>query len=201
MLKFEEQSLKHELDQMPPRLRTAFAASCAQRLVGVYRTFLAKRGQADRANLCDDAINYVWTHILAPPETTTTSRLLAEVMSLIPDQDAPGWTPLTAYSEDALSALAYCLRTLQSADVQDAAWAARRVYEALDYFVNIRDDISPNEPGAEMRVLSDSVVQAELERQARDIADLNAAGDFLSRELLDRLRQRSVAQQAITIAS
>lgn len=28
MLKFEEQSLKHELDQMPPRLRTAFAASC-----------------------------------------------------------------------------------------------------------------------------------------------------------------------------
>ncbi|MEX0677019.1 MAG: DUF416 family protein [Pirellulales bacterium] len=200
MLKFQEQVLKHDLDRLPPRSRVAFAASCAQRLADVYHRFLANSGRNDRSAACDAALDYAWTHILTSPEVATTDRLLAEVMALIPDQDAPGWTPLTAYAEDALSALAYCLQCLQSADAQEAAWAARRVYEALDYFVTSRDNISPSEPGAEMRVLGDSVIQAELERQARDIADLSSAGDSLLRELLDNLRQRSAAEQAITIA-
>lgn len=81
-------------------------------------------------------------------------------MALIPDQDAPGWTPLTAYGEDGLSVLAYCVSCLQSEEAQDAAWAARRVYEALDYFVTNRDEFSPNDSAADTRVLSDSVVQA-----------------------------------------
>jgi hypothetical protein len=153
-----------------------------------------------RADYCDDALNYVWIHILTTPETSTTDRLLADVMALIPDQDAPGWTPLTAYGEDALSALAYSLRCLQSGDAQEAAWAAGRAYEALDYFVTIRDDISPNELGAAARVLSDPLIQAELERQALDIADLRSTGESLSQELLATLRQRSVAEQALTIA-
>jgi len=199
MLKFEELSLKRELDRLPPRFRVAFAASCAQRLSSIYRSFLVQRGQTDRADHCDDALNYVWIHILTTPEMSTTDRLLAEVMALIPDQDAPGWTPLTAYGEDALSALAYCLRCLQSGNAQEAAWAAGRAYEALDYFVTIRDDISPNELGAEARVLSDPLIQAELERQALDIADLRSTGESLSQELLATLRQRSVAEQALTI--
>ena len=120
--------------------------------------------------------------------------------AFLPDQDAPGWTPLTAYAEDALSALAYCLQCLRSPDAQEAAWAARRVYEALDYFVTTRDNISPDEPGGDVRVLGDSVIQAELERQARDITDLSRAGDSLPQELLDNLRQRSLVEQAISIA-
>ena len=138
-------------------------------------------------------------HILTSPKEVTTDRLLAQVIGLIPDQDAPGWTPLTAYAEDALSALAYSLQCLRSADAQEAVWAARRVYEALDYFVTTRDNISPDEPGGEQRVIGDSGIQAELQRQARDISDLMVAGDSLSQELLDNLRRRSVANQAISV--
>ena len=201
MFKFENQLLKHELDRLPPPSRVAFAACCAQRLASIYQSFVASGAQADRTNLFDDALNYVWTHILITPEKSTTGRLLADVMAWIPDEDAPGWTPLTPYAEDALSAVAYCLRCLQSGNAQEAVWAAQCLYDALDTFLTNRDDISPSEPGAEARILGDPVTQAELERQARDLADLRSAGDSLSRGLLDHLRQRSVAEQAIVMAS
>jgi hypothetical protein len=71
------------------------------------------------------------------------------------------------------------------------------VYEALDYFVTMRDNVSPDEPERETRILGDSIVQTELRRQARDIVDLTAAGTALSQPLLDRLRQRSTAEQAL----
>ncbi|HEV3138670.1 MAG TPA: DUF416 family protein [Pirellulales bacterium] len=200
MLTFNERALKQQLDRLPRASRVAFAATCAQRLAGVCNRFVGTGGRADRANLFDDALNYVWTYILTTPEEATTGRLLADVMAMIPDQDAPGWTPLTAYGEDALSALAYSLRCLQSGDSQEAAWSARCIYEGLDYFVTLRDNVPPNEPGADVRVLSDPLIQAELERQARDIAELSSAGDSLSRELLDGLRQRSLAEQAIATA-
>jgi uncharacterized protein YjaG (DUF416 family) len=200
MLTFQEKALKQGLDRLPPRSRVAFAASCAQRLASVYHRYAAQSGQADRGDLFDDALAYVWTHLWTTPNKPTIDRLLADVMALIPDEDAPGWTPMTPCAEDATSALAYCLRCLQSGDAQEATWAAGRVYEALDHFVTSRDDISPSEPGGEARILGDSVIQTELERQARDIAELRSVGDSQSRTLFDNLRQRSVVEQAIAVA-
>ncbi len=199
MLKFDEQGLRHDLDRLPPRSRLAFAASCAERMVEVYRRFLAQRGQPDRAGDCDHALQYVWSHILRPSEGGTAERLLADIMALIPDQDALGWTPLTAYGEDALSALAYCVSCLKTGDAQDAVWAARRVYEALDSFVTNRDNVAPSEPGAETRILGDPMIQAELKRQARDLDDLGRLGDTLSARFLDDLRQRSAREPAMLI--
>ncbi len=197
MLEFQEHVLKQQLDRLPPRSRVAFAACCAQRMMDVCHRFLACSRQNDRTGTCDAALDHVWTHILDASEMTVTERLLTKIIALIPDQDAPGWTPLTAYAEDGLSALAYCLRCVRSADSQDATWAARRVYEALDCLVTNSDNSSPDGPTDEARVVSEPLIQAELERQVRDLADLSAAGDSLSQQLLDRLRKRSAQEQAI----
>jgi hypothetical protein len=71
------------------------------------------------------------------------------------------------------------------------------VYEALDYFVSIKLNVSPDDPDGEMAVLRDSAIQAELERQVRDITDLSEAGDLLSHEAVAKLRQRSTTEQAL----
>ena len=178
MLTFQEQTLVHDLSRLPPSARVAFAAACAQRLANVYQTFL---GQDDRADKCNDAIEYASAHILTDSDEAITEQLITGVMALIPDQDAPGWTPLTAYAEDALSSLAYCLQCLKTSDPQFAVWAARRVYEALDFFVTTRDHISPDNTADERRILGDSFVQAELARQTRDLSDLNSARVVVTR--------------------
>jgi hypothetical protein len=198
VLEFQEQLLKEELSQLPPSSRVAFAASCAQRLVSVYHEYVAQTDPPSGARL-DHALEYVWTHLLTCPNEERTQRVLADVMALIPDEETPGWTPLTPYAEDATSALAYSLRCLLSGDAQEAAWAARRVYEALDEFVVSRDDISPSDPGAEYGILRDPVIQAELERQKRDISDLRSAGKSPSPRLIECLRVRSFAEQVIVL--
>ena len=125
MLEFQEHVLKQKLDRLPARSRIAFAACCAQRTSAICHRYLSQ-SNPNRAATLDAAMGYAWDHILSASQRATTDRMLESVMSLIPDQDAPGWTPLTAYAEDALSALAYCLQCVQSGDTQEATWAARR---------------------------------------------------------------------------
>jgi hypothetical protein len=198
MLQFNEQSLKDTIHQMPRGPRVAFAASCAQRLQAVLHSFVSDTASVAQAKVFDQALDYVWLHTLAPHEPDTTRQLYAEVLALIPDEDDIEWTPTIPYVDDALSAVAYCLRCLETGEPQEAVWAARRVYEAIDHFVISRDDLVPSQPSAEAGILADPLIQAELERQARDIAELSAL-PALSEELVNRLRRRSTFEQAIPL--
>ncbi|MCG3128344.1 MAG: hypothetical protein CHACPFDD_03228 [Phycisphaerae bacterium] len=199
MRQFCEQSLKAQLETMPPGSRIAFAASCAQRLRQVYQSFVSQSAVNDRADVFDRGLACVWQNAIDSQGAELIDLTLSEVMALIPDEDAPGWTPLTAYAANALSALAYSLRCVQSGDAQEAAWAARHVYEALDHFVASRDDGLVDGLRADADTLDDPLIQRELERQARDIDELQACA-ALSRDVLDGLRGRSATEQAITAA-
>ena len=199
MLIFQEPVLREQLERLPPCSRVIFAASCAQRLAHAFYAFARQNRQDDLLKLFDNALNYAWMHVFGTPESETINQLITDVMESIPDEDAPGWTLLSPYADDALSAVVYCLRCLQSGHAQEAAWAARRVYEALDHFVRYKENVSSSDPEVEMRISSNTVIQKELQRQARDITDLHSAGHSLPQEFIDKLRRRSVAEQAITI--
>jgi len=200
MHEYREESLKEELGRFTPSARLAFAACCAQRLLSVCHTFAELTRRSEIGDLVDQALDHIWNHILSTPENQRTDQLLDDLMAAMPTEDDPERTELTAYAEDGMSSVAYCLRFMQSSDPQEAAWAARRVYETLDQCVLYRDEISPYEPGGEARVLADPMIQAELARQARDLADLKSAGDRVSPSFLEHLRQRSTSEQALVWA-
>ena len=197
-LEFQEQTLKEQLAQLPPSARAAFAASCAERLVSVCQVFARTKRQTEQATLINDAREYVWGHILVRPEAEITDQLLNDLMEIIPTDEEPEWTDLTAYAQDGLSALAYCLRCLQAnCDPQEAAWAARHLYEAVDQYAIDKHGSSPYEPGGESALINSEPVQAELKRQRQDLDDLGSAR-ALPGEFLAFLRARSQAEQAIT---
>ena len=98
MLEFQEEILNRELDRLPRQSRVAFAASCTQRLARVCTIVMANNGSTDNANAFDQAMTYIWTHILATHENATTGQMLSMIMELIPDDDSPAWTPLAAVS-------------------------------------------------------------------------------------------------------
>jgi hypothetical protein len=120
-------------------------------------------------------------------------------IELIPDEAEGEWAPdparledviaaararakeavaaMEAQADSAAAALAYAITCRQGGGAQDAARAGGRTYEALDNWVINRDDIDPNKPGAEERVLSDPLIQAEFARQRRDLDELLGVRD------------------------
>jgi len=87
------------------------------------------------------------------------------------EEDRP-WVPEKDYAEDAVAAAAYALRCRENGSSQEAAWASRRAYEALDSYVIERNDPDLQTDQGETQVLTDPLVQAELARQHRDLDEL-----------------------------
>ncbi len=201
ILEFNEELLKEELDRLTPPVNLAFAACCAQRLMSICHSFARVTGKTRIADLIDRSLDHIWAHILSGPDISQTDLLLDDLMDAMATEDNSDRSDLTAYAEDGMSSVAYCLRFMQSGDAQEAAWAARRVYETLDQSVLFRGDIQVYEPGGEARILADPLIQAELSRQARDLAELKSANDHITADFLHRLRQRSTKEQAIIWAS
>lgn len=170
--RFDEQQLRARLTALPSKLRVVFAAACAQRLLPAYERYSGRRHSTE-ANEVAAMLERIWRDLGGDPVgAEELQRLVDHAMAIIPREDTNEWVPEQAAAEDAAAALAYALRCRQNGEAQEAAWAARRVYEALDHFVIERDDVDTNVPGAEDRVLSDPLIQAELERQHRDIDEL-----------------------------
>jgi len=95
-------------------------------------------------------------------------------------------------AEDAVASIIYALRTRLSGSSQEALWAARRAYESLDQHVMSRLNKVVVTPDIERRVLADPLIQAELERQQRDLSDLVESSNQadLARRIV-RLRDRA----------
>lgn len=60
------------------------------------------------------------------------TRLKAEAEAMVPDEDDEGWTAGRTYAGNAAAAAAYTLRTWLTNDPQEAAWAARQLFDAAD---------------------------------------------------------------------
>lgn len=116
-------------------------------------------------------------------ESEELSASIQDCLDLMQDEDEGSWDESRVYAEDAAAALAYAFRARASADrqEQEAAWAARRVYEALDYFVIHNIGVSTDGPAGEERVLSHPLIQQELGRQQRDLRELAPSTIALTR--------------------
>ncbi|RKH09906.1 DUF416 family protein [Corallococcus sp. CA053C] len=197
VLRFDEGQVAGMLERLPPRLRVIFAASCAERLLPAYVAFAHGTGRGDAAGL-KNLLAWLWESLAIPlaPESEVQERVDA-CMSLIPHEDDGPWADGQAPAEDAGAAVAYALRCRKGGESQEAAWAARRVYEAVDHHVVNVEGIDVNVPGAGERILGQRLVQAELARQRRDLDELLGDRDGDVREMAARFQARAKEESAI----
>lgn len=195
---FDERRLIAELERLPVPSRIAFAASCAERQMRAHRLFRAQEPRANAA-VVERALEDAWTVPDQITDAGVLERQLEEVMALIPQEDNVeiSWTQTTTNAQNAAMAVAYTLRTRLSGDAQEAAWAARVAYEALDNFVINTECIDPGVPGGRSRILMHPLVQAELERQERDMQALLTASESQAAEVRRQLRDRAKAESAV----
>ncbi len=195
MYTFDGKKLVADLERLPAPLRVAFAAACAERQMPAYRTFVSNRCIGNSEAL-GQVLEDAWLNPVKSSEATLQQQLL-ECMALIPQEAVvKPWTEEATYAQNAGMSVAYTLRTRINGKAQEAVWSAQVAYESLDHFVINLEDVDTNLPGAEARVLSHPVVQAELARQHRDLVELLSICGPHNQQLIAPLRERSKAESA-----
>jgi len=173
--------------------RVVFALLCASRLLPQYSRFHEKTGRGD-SRAINALAERLWQHVTVHPMShEELQHAVDQCMDLIPVEDQ-GWDDQTQpYAEDAAAALAYALRTALSGESQEAAWASRCAYETMDYYAGI------GQAGYDEQArIQHPVVQAELGRQMRDLAELRALEEASCPQAIEEFRRRA-EQEAITV--
>jgi uncharacterized protein YjaG (DUF416 family) len=192
MRSFDEAVLIQRLGRISKRRRIAFAAACAERLMPAYANYVSRSGWGDAAKLrfiLDDLWSAIERGVSAPTDLQST---IDACMALIPGEDRGPWMPEQAYAEDAVSALAYALQCHQTGAPQEAAWSARRAYEAVDQFVVRQHKLDTEARRDEKRVLAYPAIQNELERQDRDLESLSKRIEH-EPSLIRQIRERATS--------
>lgn len=167
---FDEHGLRGPIESLPAGLRLAFAAACAERLLPAYREFSIATGRED-ASLLAGILAELWRDASGHPMSEERAlSALRSCLSLVPDEDDGPWIESQAYADDAAAAVCYCLRLRMSGRSEEAAWAARRAYEAVDYYVTNHLGVEVGEPAR-----NHALVQQELLRQELDLLELAKA--------------------------
>ena len=169
MHSFDENALVNELAVLSARARVAFATASATRQIGNYERFARELG-IETEHRPREIVTHLWSDLSTMTvDRSAWSARLEEVMGLLPEEDGD-WVIWHALADDALSSLAYSIRCLLKPEAQEAAWAARRAYEAADQVAIRLLAVQPGLPDTEMKILSHDCVQRELERQRNDLA-------------------------------
>lgn len=195
---YDEARNVERLDRLPSRLRVVFALLCALRLLPVYQRFHSRTGRGDPAALAA-MVEKLWADCIGRTMVDDEAKEYSErCLELIPSDDE-GWDEETQpYAEDAVAAVTYAYRSRLTGNPQEAAWAARRVYESLDRYVQTITETAPGAPEDELAILSHPVMQAELARQQRDLADLAGLAKLEDAiKPLSELRERSEREAGI----
>ena len=196
MLRYDEKQLVADLARLPPVLQSAFAAACAQRVAPCYLRY-ARVAHLEWVAPWLAIQDRLWRDLAGEPRSADERNSdAAGAEAFLPSEDEPQ-APETYYAEDAAAALAYAARSRKTADPQEAAWAARRTLEALDSFIIETKEIQVGTREAEERIASNPLMQAELERQHRDLEEVLALGQGNASALVEKLRQRAQAESTV----
>jgi uncharacterized protein YjaG (DUF416 family) len=188
--RFDENALVGELGALSSWARIAFAAAAATRQLGNYER-LARESGAGSEQRPREIAAQLWADLQGPAvDRAAWSTELDEVMSLLPEE-SDDWMIGHALADDALSSLAYAIRCLLTPEPQEAAWAARRAYEAADQAAIRMLGVQPGLPDTETAIVSHAIVQRELARQRNDLS-------LLRSDSVDEVRRRAFADELLT---
>lgn len=155
------------LERIAPWKRLAFMASCCERMIPNYRSFLADDGVGDVAVL-RSALDRLWRNVGG---TADSSDLIfvANVEAQAPDPSSFG----SVYGSAALDAVAaistalgYSAGTVSAPRGMEIAQLGR---DTADLYVQVTEGLDPNATSFEAEILMSAPMQRELKAQREDI--------------------------------
>jgi uncharacterized protein YjaG (DUF416 family) len=193
MYKFDERAIVTRLSHMNTPCKVMFALCCATRQLNAWETF-SRRFEPEKVNTFREVLEQIWHSFDTNVVRIGWTTVLNEVMELLPEEQNE-WAPLHVYADHAVSSLAYALRCLVDSNEKEAAWAARRAYEAADQGTIRQLAIQGGPTDSESHILSFPIVQRELSRQENDLAAIERLG---APEALDQLKPKALSEHVLT---
>jgi len=174
-LRFDLDSLRHCSRQLSSRARTAFILSCGERLLPNYRAFCRHHDWGDEEVL-RKALDLGWDYLRGETiNQTTVGSLRIHCESVTPDTndfDSIYVSPALDAGVVVLSLIDSILDPDRRGPFLDAATLAR---DTVDMYVQGINDLDPQDPALEERILRHPLMQSELMRQKRDLKQLELA--------------------------
>jgi len=174
ILTFDEAGLRDRLSQLSARSAVVFALLCANRLACSLEYF--KNIPDSTKAIIGDASAAVVSSL---KNNDDKAAIFEEILLDISPSEEEDPSFEGAVVEDVCAALVYTIRALTHDAPKNAAFAARRVYEAADRYASIHINDSEYSDSAELIILSNPVVQCELQRQGRDFGAVAGAIDAM----------------------
>lgn len=126
---YDEPLLVERLALLGREPKTAFAAYCAQCLLPFFHRYAVSAG-ADHASM-ERIVTATWQ--AASGADPGLQAMRAEAEALVPTEADGLWGVDHGFAQSATAAAAYAVRTWLSNDPQEAAWAARQLFECADF--------------------------------------------------------------------
>jgi hypothetical protein len=196
MYHFDEQILLATLSKLPHQALVAFAASCASRLAPGYEIAQGYLKEGD-PKLIAHALDRLW-RFATEGKADEWEAVSEQLIGSIPDEEE-GPTLAHGVIDDSLAAAAYAARAALGAKPTDALFSAKRVYEAVDRFAGLKIHASEYTRAVEAQIIESPIVQDELARQAKDVADLSESSFETLGQTIETIRQRSSHVSALPL--
>jgi YD repeat-containing protein len=189
-LGYDEAALAARLADLTGWQRTAFAASCAQRLAPAFRRYAEEEGlDAGPPGAVEEALDELWRALGGEPVTAEELRSLADsCIAAVPGEEK--WNEWADQAEHAAAASAYAIQTWLTTDPAPAAWAARQGYHAADLTASADLDSGVIDDAVQQTLRDSEPVQRELRNQQEDLATVVGSRDG-DTAVLSTLRARS----------
>jgi uncharacterized protein YjaG (DUF416 family) len=184
---FNSEALKERLSRLDSGRQLAFGAACCERLLPNYLAFQQDTGWGD-VHPVRDALESVWASIrdevLSHQEI---KNITAFCESAVPDSEAFKSLYVTS-AQDACFAVCCLLDFLLESDVNKIVQAATYAIDSVDLYVQEIENMPPNDPKLEPKILAHHLMQRELAQQEENLKMIEQT-PFLSHEFLARLKK------------
>ena len=185
MLAYSEDELTERVSSLSPGRRAAFAVGCARHLWSAVGPAWARNDLSESARALERCATILMDALEARDarshRESELTKLSTDVEALLPADEDPRFECLAdelVYVQFAVAALLHAAAVVRHGDVRAAVWAARQAYDSADQRAqrSLHHQAGVFDEAFERQILATEIVQGELARQDRALAQIAAHG-------------------------